>query len=175
MEHSSSWEANSLWASQKISHIVCNPEVHCSVHRSTTGPCSEHDESSPYSSHLVHRKQYAADRFLGAFAKLQKVMVGLVMSFHLCTWNISAPNGWIFMTFDVWVFSKILQENTHLIKIWQEYWVFNMKNNVRLLSYLSQFFLEWEMFQRKVVEKIKTHILCSVFLFSLPKIVPLMR
>jgi hypothetical protein len=27
--------------------------------------------------------------------------------------------------------------------------------------YLSQF-LEWEMFQRDVVEKIKTHILCSV-------------
>ena len=26
---------------------------------------------------------------------------------------------------------------------------------------LSEFFLEWEMFQTKVVEKIKTHIFCS--------------
>jgi hypothetical protein len=32
------------------------------------------------------------------------------------------------------------------------------------LSYLAHFFLEWEMFQTKVVEKIKTHILCSVSL-----------
>jgi len=73
--------------------MVCNPEVHCSVHKSTTGPCPEHDESSPYSSHLVRHKQYAADRFLGAFAKLQKVMVGFVMSVDLCTWNISLPLG----------------------------------------------------------------------------------
>jgi hypothetical protein len=32
-------------------------------------------------------------------------------------------------------------------------------------SYLAQFLLEWEMFQTKVVEKIKTHILCSVTYF----------
>ena len=31
-------------------------------------------------------------------------------------------------------------------------------------SYLAQFFLEWEMFRTKVVQKIKTHILCSVTL-----------
>jgi hypothetical protein len=36
-----------------------------------------------------------------------------------------------------------------------------MKANVPLLSYLSQFFLEWEMFQTKVVEKIKTHFFTS--------------
>jgi hypothetical protein len=33
------------------------------------------------------------------------------------------------------------------------------------LSDLAQFFLEWEMFQTKFVEKIKTHILCSVTFF----------
>ena len=38
------------------------------------------------------------------------------------------------------------------------------------LSYLTQFFLEWEMFQTKFVEKIKTHISCSVIFFR-PKIV----
>ena len=37
-----------------------------------------------------------------------------------------------------------------------------MKTYVHFLSYLSQFLLEWEMFQIKVLEKIKTHILCSV-------------
>jgi hypothetical protein len=35
------------------------------------------------------------------------------------------------------------------------------------LSYLAQFFLEWEMFQTKVVEEIKTRILCSITFFRL--------
>jgi hypothetical protein len=33
--------------------------------------------------------------------------------------------------------------------------------------YLAQFFLEWEMFQTKVVEKFKTHILCSIKVFRI--------
>ena len=37
-----------------------------------------------------------------------------------------------------------------------------MQADIHLLSYLAQFFLEWEMFQTKVVEKIETHILYSV-------------
>ena len=37
-----------------------------------------------------------------------------------------------------------------------------MKTDIHFWSYLAQFFLEWEMFQTEVVEKIKTHILCSV-------------
>jgi hypothetical protein len=40
-------------------------------------------------------------------------------------------------------------------------------------SYLTHFFLEWEMFQTKVVKKIKTHFIFSNFFFK--KIVPLMR
>jgi len=31
--------------------------------------------------------------------------------------------------------------------------------------YLAHFFLQWEMFQTKVVEKNKTHVLCSIFVF----------
>ena len=37
-----------------------------------------------------------------------------------------------------------------------------MQTDIHFWSYLAQFFLEWEMFQTKVVEKIKTHILCSI-------------
>ena len=37
-----------------------------------------------------------------------------------------------------------------------------MKKITHFWSYLAQFFLDWEMFQTKVVEKIKAHILCSV-------------
>ena len=37
-----------------------------------------------------------------------------------------------------------------------------MKTYVHLRLYLSEFFLKWETFQIKVVDKIKTQILCSV-------------
>ena len=37
-----------------------------------------------------------------------------------------------------------------------------MKTYVRVCQHLAQFFLEWEMFQTKVVDKAKTHILCSI-------------
>jgi hypothetical protein len=42
-----------------------------------------------------------------------------------------------------------------------------MKTNMHLWLYLAQFFLEWEMFQTKVVEKIKAHILCWINFFPI--------
>jgi hypothetical protein len=42
-----------------------------------------------------------------------------------------------------------------------------MKTFSRLWQYLVEFFLEWEMFQIKVVNKIKTHILCSITFFRI--------
>ena len=44
-----------------------------------------------------------------------------------------------------------------------------------LLSYVAYFFLEWEIFQTKVVEETKTQVLCSTTFFFSPKIVPFMR
>ena len=41
-----------------------------------------------------------------------------------------------------------------------------MKTFSHLRQYLAEFLLEWEMFQTKVVEKIKIHILWSVTFFS---------
>jgi len=41
-----------------------------------------------------------------------------------------------------------------------------MQTNILFLSYLAQFFLEWEMFQTKLVEKIKTHFLIGNFFFE---------
>jgi hypothetical protein len=40
-----------------------------------------------------------------------------------------------------------------------------MNTEVHLWQYLAQFFLEWEILQTKVVEKIKTHVLCSITSF----------
>ena len=47
-----------------------------------------------------------------------------------------------------------------------------MKTYMRLWSYLGQYFLEWEMFQTKVVEKLE-HIF--MFINFLTIIVPCMR
>jgi hypothetical protein len=40
-----------------------------------------------------------------------------------------------------------------------------MKTNSHSLSYPAHLFLEWQIFQTKIVEKIKTHILCSITFF----------
>jgi hypothetical protein len=37
-----------------------------------------------------------------------------------------------------------------------------MKTFTHFWQYLAEFFLEWEMFQIKVVDKIKSNILCAV-------------
>ena len=39
-----------------------------------------------------------------------------------------------------------------------------MRTNIRFKSYLAHFFLDWEMFQTKVVKKINTY-LCSITFF----------
>jgi len=41
-----------------------------------------------------------------------------------------------------------------------------MKANIHLWSQLAQFFLEWDMFQIKDVQKIKTSISCSLTFFE---------
>ena len=41
-----------------------------------------------------------------------------------------------------------------------------MKTDVHFRSYLASLSLEWKMFQTKVVEKLETHIVCSVTFFQ---------
>jgi hypothetical protein len=63
-------------------------------------------------------------------------------------------------------FSKIRWEDSSFIKIWQEYRVFYMKTIVHFWSYFVQFFLEWEMFQTTVVDRIKTHFIFNNIFFE---------
>jgi hypothetical protein len=44
--------------------------------------------------------------------------------------------------------------------------VLYMETTYIFISYLTHFFLELEIFQTKVVEKVKAHILCSVTFFG---------
>jgi hypothetical protein len=58
-------------------------------------------------------------------------------------------------------FSKICGENSSFIKIWHEQRALYMKTCV----HVTQLFLEWEIFLTRVVEKIKTRILCLMTFF----------
>jgi len=79
--------------------------------------------------------------------------------------------------YEIWYLRIILNmrsQNSSFIKIWKEKRVLYMTTCGHFWSYLAQFFWEWEMFHTQFVDKIKTHILCSVNFFP-PKIVLFMR
>ena len=112
--------------------------------------------------------------FLGESVKLRKATTNFIISVCVSV----CPHGIVRLTLDgfSWklifeCFSKICRRISGLIKIGQEYWLLYVKTNTHFWSYLSQFFLEWEMFQTKHIDKIKTYILCSVTVF-LSKILP---
>ena len=66
------------------------------------------------------------------------------------------------------IFSIICPKNSSFIKIWQQQQpTLYMKTYAPLWQYLADFFLEWEMFQTKVVEK--KHTLCSMTSFFFRK------
>ena len=92
----------------------------------------------------------------------------------------SASIGWIFVKFDIWVlFEKSAEEIQVPLKsdknngyfTWRPIYIgvcvciYIYIYIYIYRSHLAEFFLEWQMFQTKVVEKIKTHILCSVIFF----------
>ena len=58
-------------------------------------------------------------------------------------------------------FSKICREKSSLIKIWQQQQVLRGKTNLYFWSFLAHFLSAWD----KIVDNIKTHILCSVTFF----------
>jgi len=66
------------------------------------------------------------------------------------------------MKFDIWIFSEICEEHLSLVKICQEKRLLYVKTYVHLLSYIAEFFVEWEMFQTNDIQKIKTRISCSI-------------
>ena len=94
------------------------------------------------------------------------------------------PHGTTLLKIDIFswnlifeYFTKNLPRKFKFAENWQEYLVVYVKTYVHRYIYenISQFFLEWEMFQARVVEKIRTRILCPVTFFLLQKIVPSMR
>ena len=109
--------------------------------------------------------------FLGPLAKVRKVTIGFVVSVCPCVRPSVRPCGTTRLLLDRFSwnlilehFSKIYREHSSLIKIGQK-WKLQMNIIMHFWLYLAQFFLEWKMFQSEVVEKIWTHILCSITFF----------
>jgi hypothetical protein len=72
---------------------------------------------------------------------------------------------WWNLTSKFFFFSKIRRETSIFIKIRQEELVFYVKTFSHLW-HLAEFFLQREMFQIEGLEKIRTHMLCSIPFFQ---------
>ena len=110
--------------------------------------------------------------FVGAFAKLWKATINVVMSvrpsIHPSVRMEQLRSHWMDFQEGLRIFrkKKKCRENSSLIKIRQEkQQVLYMKTDAYFCSYLHQLFLEWETFQMKVVEKIKQYTFCSITFF----------
>ena len=123
-------------------------------HQTDTCPYPQPDQSRTCPRIIYWRPPFFGGG--GAFAKLRK-SDRFVMS--VLVYVTMEQLGCQFTDFYIWcssVFLKICRENSTFVKIWQEERALYVKTNIHLWSYLAQFLLEWEIFQTKVVEKIKT-------------------
>jgi len=80
-------------------------------------------------------------------------------------WNNSAPTGLIIMKFDIWVFFENISNNIKFDQSLTSITGTLHKGRYIFWSYLAQF-VEWETFQTKVVQKIKTHFLFNNFFWK---------
>ena len=117
---------------------------------------------SSYNTRVSTRMQ-ASSALLGAFEKWRKGTISFVKSVRSHGTRLPPDRfSWNLIFED---FSKICRENSSFIKIGHEKRALCMKTNMRFFLSCLAHFLLWEMFQTQVVEKIKTHILCSVTFF----------
>jgi hypothetical protein len=90
------------------------------------------------------------------------------MSVCLSAWNNSAPTGRIYMKFDFGVFSespsRLLKFHYNRIRIRITGTLH--EDNYTFLSYLVQFFIEWETFQTKFQEKTRNIFYVQQLLFE---------
>jgi len=106
-------------------------------------------------------------QFLGAFVKLRKRLLAFIYIYlsvrpsFRTHWTTRLPLEGFLWNLIIKDFSKIYRGHSSFIKTGQEERVLYMKTNKHFLSYIAQFFLEWELFQTKVLERIQK-VSCSV-------------
>jgi hypothetical protein len=93
---------------------------------------------------------------------LDSSCLSICPSIHPSTWNNTAPTGWIFINFHIcWFFlnlSKKFKFHYSLTRITGNL----LEDLCKFMIISPKLFLEREMLQARVVDKIKTHILCSI-------------
>ena len=100
----------------------------------------------------------------GCVDKIVKTTISFVPSVHLsvCTEQLSSHWKDFHDILYIWVFfknlSRIFKFHYNLTRIMS----ISHEEKHTFVSYLAQFFLEWEIFQTKILEKIRTFNLCSV-------------
>jgi hypothetical protein len=147
------------------------------VFRGMLGKCSGNtvcpDERNPEKKRLyleiffemVYSVNFNVFYIFGRFHKIAKSDYWLC---RVCPSVLKEHLGSHWMDFyEIWYVSTFrkCRENSSFMEIGQEWGVLHVKTNIHFLSYFSRFFLQWEMFQIKFVEKIKIHILFSVTFF----------
>jgi hypothetical protein len=117
-------------------------------------------------THWIKKRNLRHNLFtiLGAFTKLRKVTISFVVS--LCLSNRMEQLGCHWADFHELWYLSIFRKSVEKIQV-------SLKST-RITGnlhkdhdtwYLAYFILEWEMFQTKFIEKIKTYIVCSVTFF----------
>jgi len=105
-----------------------------------------------------------ATLLLGAFAKLRKATISFVMSLSLSL-SIRAhgttrlPQERFSWKFIFAYFSN----NFEKIQIWRDNLVFNMETYVHLWQYIPEFFLDWKLFETKIVGEANTWLFSITF------------
>jgi hypothetical protein len=114
-----------------------------------------------YGSHSAHCPFLVT--FLGALPELRKAIISFVMSvrqpFRLHRTRLSLDWFWWNLIFEF--FQKTCRRNSAFRYNPSRITCTFMKTFLHLRQHLAAFFLEWEMYQVKVLDKLKTHILCS--------------
>ena len=113
-------------------------------------------------------------QLLGAFTKLRKATISFVLCLSVrpsvrlffCPHGTARlPLGGFSWNLIFMYFSKICWENSSFIKIKKNKGYFTRGPIYIFRSYLAQFFLEWKIFQTRVIEKVETHIFCLITFF----------
>jgi hypothetical protein len=94
---------------------------------------------------------------LGLFAQLQTMAISFITPVWLHGKTLLPLDGFSWNLISE-QFSKICHKNSSFIKTWQQNGYFKWRA-IYIFDLLTYFFLEWDMFHTKVVEKIETHFM----------------
>ena len=134
--------------------VILHTRPHHFDKKESNDLCTSPALRSGYFQHKPGTKSMDLKSFLffpfpGAFEILRKATMSFVMSVRLSAKNNSASTGRIFVKIDVWV---VLSDLPRTFKFHQNRTriVLYVKTNIHFWSYLSQFYLEWEIFRKNL-------------------------